>query len=59
MVCNGCVYFLQKFRSVGFSKDNLFTNIERTKLTVILGYSKSTTISPIACSGLIGLYFVT
>lgn len=44
MVCNSCVYFLKKFRPIGFSKDDLFTSIERTKLTVIFGYSKSTII---------------
>lgn len=47
MVCNSCVHFLQKFRAIGFSKDDLCTNVEKTKLAVIFGYIKSTTISPV------------
>lgn len=58
MVCDSCVHFLQKFGPTGLSKDNLYTNIERTKLTVIFGYIKSTIISPIGCSVLGELYFV-
>lgn len=32
MVCNSCIYFLQKFRPTGLAKDDLFVNMEGTKL---------------------------
>lgn len=46
MVCNSCVYFLQKFRASGFSKDDLCANRERTKLAGGFGRTKATVISP-------------
>lgn len=37
MVCNSCVHFLQKFRATGLPKDDLFANMEGTKLRGSLG----------------------
>lgn len=37
MVCNSCVHFLQKFRPTGLPKDDLFVNMEETKLRGIWG----------------------
>lgn len=47
MVCHGCVNFLEKFRAIRFSKDDLFANTERPKSAVIYGFIKSTVIGPV------------
>lgn len=38
MVCNCCVHFLQKFRPAGLPKDDLFIDVEGTKLRVTCDY---------------------
>lgn len=57
MVGNCCVHFLQKFRPIGLPKDDLFVDVERTKLIVTSFSIKSSLTSAghrwthrIACS---------
>ena len=48
MVCNSCVHFLQKFRPIGLPKDDLFANMEGTKLRGILD-SMNMCYTPTGC----------
>lgn len=49
MVCNCCVHFLQKFRPIGLPKDDLFVDVEETKLRVTSVSIKSSLTSTGHC----------